>query len=586
MTSPYKLFFKTFVKYLLILSIPVILLGSFAFTLTYRYVYERASASSIQALEQLNQYNEQMDTLCHSLEQSVNPDTFSSLSLEHILRKDTLDYNDSIRLSLFTSIINSLVNSNPRLSSVYIYWPNETQKVLVSNRGILLPQMLSDTQWKNGYEKELKNTSRNDYIEKREILSSLNISIPVITRYHRIHSLDYLSSNGMLILNIKADNLESYMKNQKLYPGQQLYLTDRSGNLLGATDQPDETLSALFKQLAADGSSYRLIQNNGDYTLSFLRNEDSGLCCLSIIPNKQLYSVPKKLFITTAYLTLLSLFLSLTLAVLYSKKNTRNIHSILNIFSCAKNGKPLPSQFAGNDEYSYIVANLTSTLLQQEQLKNQLKEKTYQERILELVALQTQINPHFLFNTLETIHMRAFGLTKSSNDVTYLIENLSGIMRYTLSDPDQQVSLKQELDYTKAYLNIQKFRYKDKFHIIWEYDDDILDVMVIRLFMQPLIENAIYHGIKEASGECFLKIRLYCRDHYLTLHIIDTGIGMKKEKLMELRESLKNENVHYEHIGLRNTYKRLLLTYTDKVIFQIQSKYDQGTVVTVKFPVS
>lgn len=585
MTSPYKLFFKTLIRHLLTISIPVILLGSFAFTLTYRYVYERAAASSTQALEQASQYTEQIEHLCDSLEQSVNPDAFYSLSLAHIMRKDTLDYNDSIRLSIFSSIINSLVNSNPVLSSAYIYWPNDSEKVLVSDRGILLPEMLADTQWKEGYEKTLETTGSIDFIEKRDLAADRNTTVPVITWYHRIRSLDYLSSKGMLILNVKASAIENSLKQQKLYPGQQLYITDASGHILSGTDIPDDQQMELFKQLATDSTSYSTVQNKGEYTLSFLKNDGSRLCYISLIPNSQLYSIPIKLFLTTAGLTLLSFLLSLTLAAMYSKKTTRNIHQILDIFSCAKEGKPLPEHFSGNDEYSYILTNLTATFIQQEQLKNQLKEKAYQERILELVALQTQINPHFLFNTLETIHLRAFGLTKGPNDVTYLLENLSGIMRYTLSDPAKQVPLRQELDYTKAYLNIQKFRYKEKFHVIWEYDEDILDLMVIRLFMQPLIENAIYHGIKEAPRECILKIRLYCRDNILTLHVIDTGVGISKEDLLTLRNSLAKENVGYEHIGLRNTYKRLILTYGDTASLWIQSKYGYGTVVTVKFPV-
>jgi two-component system sensor histidine kinase YesM len=232
------------------------------------------------------------------------------------------------------------------------------------------------------------------------------------------------------------------------------------------------------------------------------------------------------------------------------------------------------------------MTNLVSAFIQQEYLSIQLSEKMYRAKTYELMALQTQINPHFLFNTLETIHMCAFRLTDSANDVSYLIENLSGIMRYTLSDPNEKVLFKEEVSYTKSYLNIQTFRYKEKFRVIWEFDDDTDRIPVIRLLMQPLIENAIYHGIKEAPGSCQLKIRAFKRNHYFYLSIVDSGIGISRENLNELRRSISEDSSPYEHIGLSNTWKRLKLTYGDSALLIIRSKLSMGTIITLKFPLT
>lgn len=567
MKTSHRIFLKTFAKHLLTIFIPVIFLGTLSFSITHQYIYENANTSSEQSLEQLKRYMDQNYSICSSFEQSVNPDTFSSLSLKHIMQKKDLGFSDSIRLSIFSSQLNSLVNSNSDVESVYVYWPNNEKRIYVSNRGLLLEDMLGDYDWKTGYDAGIQASGRT-YIVRRTLSAGNGQSFPVLTWFHKIHSFDYAVSHGMVIVNFRIQAIRNFMESQKLYPSQQLYLMDQDGKLLIGTDSSDPSHS-----------------NNRKHTLSTLIDSSNGLCYLSVIPNDQLYAVSRKLFLFSAILTGMSLLLSSTLAALYSRRTSKNINAIFEIFSAAQEGKTLPSQPVTHDEYNYIITNLISTFVQQDYLKIQLSEKAYKERTLELIALQTQINPHFLFNTLETIHMRAFGLTGMSNDVTYLLENLSAIMRYTLSDPDKQVSFQQELNYAKAYINIQKFRYKDKFEIIWECDDDILYTPVIKMLLQPIIENSIYHGIKEASGNCLLKIKAaYCSNMFV-LQIIDSGVGMTKERLTQLRQSLNSSNQTYEHIGIHNTYKRLVLTYGGNVQFNINSKYQYGTAVTIKFPV-
>lgn len=566
MKTSRRIFLKTFTRHLLTISIPVILLGALSFSITYQYVYETAAVSSEQSLEQLKRYMDQNRSLCDSFEQSVNPDTFSSPSLRHILSQEQLSFSDAIRLPIFTSLLNSLVNTNDNIESVYIYWPNSQGRIFVSNRGLLLPDMLGDSSWQDGYETAMDSIQKTD-ISRRFLPAQHGQKIPVLTYFQKIHSLDHSFSKGMVIVNFRSQAMERFMESQKLSDAHQLYLMDQNHQVLAGTS-------------SVDPSHFDHRKN----TISTLEDSEGGLSYLSVIPNRSLYAVPKKVFQLSALLTLLSMLLSLALAAVYSRNTSRSVNAVFDIFSAAQEGRPLPPVPASHDEYNYIITNLISTFVQQDYLKIQLSEKAYRERTLELIALQTQINPHFLFNTLETIHMRAYGLTGSPNPVTYLLENLSKIMRYTLSDPDKQVSFQEEIDYAKAYINIQKFRYKDKFQVVWEYDNDVLYVPVIKMLLQPVIENSISHGLKDTPGKGILKIKAACREDRFVLQIIDSGLGMTKERLARLRQSLTESGQSYEHIGIHNTYKRLVLTYGDEIRFHISSKYQWGTAVVITFP--
>ncbi len=591
MQHPTRLFFKNFITHLLTISIPVLVLGTLAFNLTYYYIYDSAADSSLKSLEQAKQSMNQVISASDAIEKTFNPDAFSGISLKQILKMEHHTYGAAVRLPVFSSILNSLVNTNDYIDSAYIYWPGDYEKLLVSNRGISYLYRMEDTGWFSEYERYSDDLSRPLDVSSRMMGEEHGTGQPVITLYQKIITLDYRDSSGMAIINVKPDMIQNYLKNQRIAPSQQIYLFHDSGDFLTGTNVPSESHREFLHELVlsagsetSSGSS-RIHKSQDGFTVSVMKDPDAPFLYVSMIPNRQLYAVPFHLFLITAVLVCISLFLSLTLAALYSRKTSRNIHTILDLFDAAQNGRPLPAvSVSSGDEYNYIITNVISTFVRQEYLSVQLSEKMYRAKTLELIALQSQINPHFLFNTLETIHLKAFTLTNGSNDVTYLIENLSGIMRYALSDPNERVSFADELDYTKAYLNIQKFRYKNKFHVIWEYDEEILPVQVIKLLMQPLIENAIYHGIKEAPGECLLKVKTYLKRGAVYLHIIDTGIGMTPERLSALRESIRRKDPSYEHIGLANTWKRLTLTYGEKASIRIRSQYGRGTAITLSFP--
>ncbi|MDK2800407.1 MAG: two-component system, sensor histidine kinase YesM [Clostridiales bacterium] len=216
----------------------------------------------------------------------------------------------------------------------------------------------------------------------------------------------------------------------------------------------------------------------------------------------------------------------------------------------------------------------------------QLSERKYKLQTMELLALQSQMNPHFLFNTLQTIYWKVCSFTGKSNEVNRMIENLSDILRYSLETGEMNVTLEEEIKNTISYIEIQKIRYKDKFDVIWEYDDDIKQLKVVKLLLQPLVENSIYHGIKEKEGKSYIKIKINHSNHWIKIVVIDNGLGITPEKLIKLQEKLNQDQDYSEHIGLFNTNKRLMLTYYgNQFRIKIRSKMGWGTAVYIYIPI-
>lgn len=267
-------------------------------------------------------------------------------------------------------------------------------------------------------------------------------------------------------------------------------------------------------------------------------------------------------------------------------KNYKQISNIISIIDSAKKNQTLPViNNNAKNEFSYIIENLITTFIEQDYLKVQLSERKYKLENMELIALQSQINPHFLYNTLHTIYWEVIKATGSNSKPIRMIENLSSILDYSLTTPCGKVSVGDEIRYTKTYLDIQMIRYADKFDVLWTYNNNVEPVHTIKLLIQPLVENSIYHGIKNKDGKGKIKIKILLKNNLLTLAIIDNGIGIDTQNLKNIRDKLNFDGEYSNHIGLFNTNKRLKLTYGDNYGLLINSKLGLGTVIYIKIPI-
>ena len=204
-----------------------------------------------------------------------------------------------------------------------------------------------------------------------------------------------------------------------------------------------------------------------------------------------------------------------------------------------------------------------------------------QKRKIELKALQSQINPHFLYNTLDSIIWMAEG--KKNEEVVLMTASLARLLRQSISIENELVTIGQEVEYVRSYLTIQKMRYKDKLEFEINVDPRITHAKIIRLVLQPIVENAIYHGLKYKESKGMLKVHGYELGERIIIDITDDGVGMDEETLKHIYDKHK-VNYHSNGVGVYNVQQRLVLYYGKEYGIIYHSEKGKGTTATVVIP--
>ena len=215
------------------------------------------------------------------------------------------------------------------------------------------------------------------------------------------------------------------------------------------------------------------------------------------------------------------------------------------------------------------------------ELMEQNVHEQEEKRKSELKALQSQINPHFLYNTLDSIIWMAEG--KKNEEVVLMTASLARLLRQSISNEDEVVPIANEVEYARGYLTIQKMRYKDKLEFQIEVDSSILYIPLIKLVLQPIIENAIYHGLKYKESKGLLIVKGFMKDGNAVLQVIDDGVGMDEETLAHIYDKHK-VNYHSNGVGVYNVQKRLKLYYGDDYGITYESEKGKGTTATITIP--
>ncbi|MGE7612747.1 MULTISPECIES: sensor histidine kinase [unclassified Paenibacillus] len=215
------------------------------------------------------------------------------------------------------------------------------------------------------------------------------------------------------------------------------------------------------------------------------------------------------------------------------------------------------------------------------QLMDQIIYEQETKRKGELEVLQSQINPHFLYNTLNSvIRLAERGKTE---EVVTMIQSLSKFFRISLSKGNNMITVQEELDHIRHYLVIQSFRFKNKFRYEIIAQDEVLQCQTIKLILQPIVENALYHGIEMMPDEGFISIQAELKDNLVIIRISDNGLGMSKETMKVILTG-GSKSMSGSGVGVRNVNERIELYYGREYGLSFESEIEEGTTVTLIFP--
>lgn len=385
--------------------------------------------------------------------------------------------------------------------------------------------------------------------------------------------------------------------NDKAY----LYIVNENGDLIGSsTNQLEyskiQALSALIKDEKV--SNIRIDQTK--YLYRSIPIQSLGWKFIALINTDKLVERATVIPYTLIAAIVLMIFIVILVVVSFNFRLTHPITKMADAFDSAASGDfDAKLRFGYKNEITVIqdhynnmldqIKKLTEHLLQSQQ---QLHETEMDKQLYQLNGLQSQINAHFLYNVLHSI--RGMSLSNAKREVAAAIDNLVSYFRY-ITRTDEYVLLFKELEHLDTYIDIQKIRFGERLQFKISMDPALKSQYIVKLILQPLVENSLFHGLEGKSGRWMIKIHANRTDadDEILIKVMDNGLGMNEEKLASLNATLAGESTSTSEsgnlgqgIGLVNIHKRIQIYYGETYGLTIKSWQDRGTVVTIKVPLS
>lgn len=566
-----SIFLRTFLFITTLTVIPFIVLSIMFYSNTLKNIREEITLENSYMFDNsvniIDRTLMEVDTLSSSLASN------ESTQLYTINNVSTDSFKTISRLAKTLPIIYRYIDS------IYIY-SEQTDTVIMDNNSIPLSD-LSDTDWINAYRAV---TSPKGTIIPR---SKNNVYPQLITIIKPIYVAD--EKKGAIIMNINAQSIYNSMLYQQYKDGRLFFLVNADNKIIISSElsyfntYPDDIgLNTLTIESNPKNSVYEI--NDKNYVVL---SGDSSISDYKYISAYPLELYEHKLSTMKLQIIGILLLLMIIIFILAYVASVRSYSPLNEIISFLDNLQPPADSIEEEDknELMYIINSIQTHINDKTKMAEILEERMKLLRKSQYNMLQTQINPHFLYNTLETINWMAYNMSNSENPVSKSLINLASFFRNTLTS-GYFVSIKNEIKYTKEYVNILALRYGDLFDIEWDIDESILSYTIIKICLQPIIENAVYHGIKQKNDKGLIKIKGLCDDNNIILIVSDDGVGIEKDALDELNKTLSETSFTNEksHIGLSNVNQRIKIIFGDSYGIHVESTVGVGTDVYVTIP--
>lgn len=371
------------------------------------------------------------------------------------------------------------------------------------------------------------------------------------------------------------------------------FVVDDSGKILSFLnkDYIGQTLGKNFTENSGDVDSLMksisLNPRNG-VIINSVSIPDANWKVISLVDRDSMFYEINLLRKLTLVIAILILLVCTVFILLFTKKFYRSVNRIVEQMKKAKQGDfSAHIQLTGESELIFIGNEFNDMVLKINSLVENLKQQNEyiyelsdRKREAEINAIIAQINPHFLYNTLDCINWIA--IRNEDYEISQMIGNLADILRYSIQTINEQVTLYDAVEWLKKYLYLYSVRFHHSFTTSYDIDQELLGCKIYKLLLQPIVENAVVHGFKGCDSEKTLEICIRKKDEkFISIEIRDSGVGIPEEKLNLISDEETNKK-----IGLNNVRERLRIYYKDSAGMSIWSRENEGTRVTVVIPLS
>ncbi|OMF64102.1 sensor histidine kinase [Paenibacillus sp. FSL R5-0766] len=397
---------------------------------------------------------------------------------------------------------------------------------------------------------------------------------------------------GVIMIDLKLRSVSQAARNVTLGKSGYVMVTDAEGQSVYKPEHP------LIEHIPTDwfpsGESGTFTAETEGGTLLFMYQSSTftGWRTVGVFPTRDSISEVRQIqFYVVSFVFVVCLF-GLSASLWFSRSIAQPIFRLMSYMRRAETGNLRPGRWSDRaDEIGMLGNSYNRMLAQIRELisLNELRER--QKRDAEMRSLQEHIKPHFLYNTLDTIHWMA--RKEGAEDVSGMVGALSRLFRIGLSKGQDYIPLHSEIEHMTSYLQIQQTRYRDRLQYTLNIPEELGELFVLKLLLQPLIENAIYHGIKGRRGPGHIRVEARLEHNRLLLTVQDNGAGMSNERLAEMQQLLEAPLASLEasspgmtgkSYGMLNVQARLRLSFGDEYGIVLESQEGEGTSVTINHP--
>jgi sensor histidine kinase YesM len=583
---PLKMRRKLLLVFFVLVMIPFLFIG---------YMAYQNSASTVEstAFDVLLQTGGTLDQHLNFINTTQNY-FMASESLQNLMNLQLSSGYDEINFLNEAADLLDSVNVNPEIFRIRLYPIEPSSYPLYMNFMYGSADVESQDWFRQAKERGVPFWKVTKPAENPDLFEEITYS-----KIKRMYGLELLRASGIVVIDLPLRSLKRYLEPLDRIPGQRIILVNEDGTVLYHSDERrigSRSLPAeAWKRIRISESGSESIDWEGTRALVSHTTLDGGHWkMISVIPESELYRSANRIGKYTLFFLLFYVVLSFLTVMYITRRFTMPIERLVHFMRKVEDGSFLlkgPTE-QRNDEIGLLYRGFNNMVERIHQLIGEIRKSAQKEKEMEYQVLSHQINPHFLYNTLESIRWMAE--KHQARDISQVVSDLGNLLRLSLNQGKEITTVRRELEHVQAYANIQKMRMDRQFRIVYLVDEALMDLPFLRLLLQPLIENAIQHGMNETGEEGIIIVKGTRLDEAIRFEIMDDGPGIPEEVIKRLESDAPFETPlavegkssrRGSGVGLYNVHHRLKLYFGGEYGLQVQTGGNGWTNITLLHPI-
>ncbi|MGM1045562.1 MAG: sensor histidine kinase [Bacillota bacterium] len=567
---------KLLLTYTLLMIVPLVVLS------IYFYIYAMSVFES-RIVKSFQETNQQMVSTADSFVSNMiksSEQPFYDERLMQILSKDystviyeTFEKSMDYRY-ISDNVFRVLMATNPDIDSILIYPENSS---LIYRRGYDTTFNYKYSQVNEPWFQSIVNHAdrpvligmheeKQMYAKPRSVLSVGRVLLDAET-YQKL---------GVLLVNFRMEKLEKLFSGLDDKQDVNQFIVDENGKVVFSSDPAliGKDHSRIMAKIEPDNKNYYVVRHESDV---------SGWQFYSIVHRDKLLAEINQIRNFSTLLLLLLIVLGFVTAYLVSGSISNPIRRLNRLMRKVEKGDfDVAAQQESLDEVGHLSRSFNRMTTEIKELIEQIKLEEKKKRNAELNALQNQINPHFIYNTLSVIKWMA--QAQMADNITETVDDMIKVLSFSTRNTQEFVSIEEEMAFIRSYLELLQLRYYNVFDFEIDVAQDVLQCRTLKFMVQPFVENAVFHGFAGDSRQFNLSIRVQRAGNDIQFTISDNGMGITEERLNELLKQEMSNAQTMNSIGVGNVSRRLKLHFGERYGVTIESQEGEGTIVLILIP--